>query len=201
MIVAGLDLGQSIDHAALVMARARGNPLAVEIGYICQWPIRTSYALIVGEVAKAVNAIGDVDLSVDARGPGKPVVDQLAGMPGLRVRRLLAISNTSGKGARREAHRPQDPAFLERWSVPKALLFRALLTLINSDRFSIKPELPQAPILKSEFEHFGFKATETGYLKLDGVGRHDDVLLATVMAVWTALTAGNLKIGGPENGL
>ena len=187
IIAGGLDLGQSQDHAALVLGRV-GLPLAVRVGHVHQYPLKTSYAVVMKDVSEKINRLGDVDLAVDARGPGKPVIDMLAVLPGLRIRRLLAISNTSGKGARREAARPADPAFLERWSVPKPLLFRTLLWLIKSNRFRVG-EIPEAERLKAEFQKFGFRMTERGYVKLDGVAGHDDILLATVMACWAAFTA------------
>jgi len=193
VICAGLDLGQSVDHAALVIGRARARPLAVKIEYVRQFPLNTSYALIVAEVVKTLNLLpkdpitDDVSLAVDRRGPGGPVVDMLAATPGLNIKRLLAISSTSASAARRQPPLPADPVFLERWFVPKQLLFRTLLGLINSGRFAVA-EILGADRLRTEFERFEFRLTERTYIMLDGHGCPDDILLSVVMSCWAAIT-------------
>jgi hypothetical protein len=188
MIFAGLDLGQSIDHAGLVVAEAALRPLAVHVRHVHRYPTGTSYATILPDVARELTAFRPpVALSVDSRGPGKPCCDLLSVWPDLRLRRLLAVANTSGRDARRQPPRQGDPAFLERWNVPKITLFRTLTRLIKSGGFTIA-DSPQARLLKAEFSNFGVKLSAAGNLKLEAMTGHDDLLLATVILIWAAVT-------------
>jgi len=186
--VAGLDLGQSIDHAALVIGEARLHPLRLRLVLINRYPLRTSYAVILADVAAKLDGLGKpAALALDSRGPGKPCVDLLASWPGLALARLLAVSNTSGRVARREPSRNGDPAHLERWCVPKVTLLRCLSRLVKSGGLVVE-DIPGAAALKSEFHQFGFRFTEQGNLKLDARSGHDDLVLATATMVWAAVT-------------
>ena len=205
MTVAGLDLGQSVDHAALVVADAQPAPLSVRVNRVRQYPIGTSYAVILPDVATTLSAMPEpIALAVDARGPGKPCVDMLAAWSGrdqagpeliprptygLNLARLLAVSNTSGKVSRREPSRPGDPPHLERWCVPKITLFHCLSRLIKSGGLNVS-DTAGADLLKGEFQNFGFRFTEAGNLKLDARTGHDDLLLATSILIWAAITQG-----------
>jgi hypothetical protein len=104
----------------------------------------------------------------------------------LSLNRLVAISTTSSKLARRAEPQPNDPSFLERWSVPKEWLFRTLTWLMKSGRFSIADE-PQAGILKNELRQISTRMTATGYIKHEALTGHDDLVLATGLACWAAL--------------
>jgi hypothetical protein len=196
MHFAGLDLGQSQDYAALIAGDAELKPLRLDVRIIHRYPIKTSYAVILPDVAERLTAIGSsVALACDARGPGKPVIDMLAVWPGLRLRRLLAVANTSGREARRERRRNGDPGFLERWNVPKATLLQTLSRLIKSGGFRVA-DIPEARLLKSEFEHFAFQFSPAGNLKLQAAGGHDDLLLALVILIWAAVTEENYRGAG-----
>ncbi|HEY6330481.1 MAG TPA: hypothetical protein VI756_14180 [Blastocatellia bacterium] len=187
MIVAGLDLGQSVDHAALVVGAAGSNPLAVKIGMIHQYPVKTSYAAVIPDVVKRLSAIGEpAILAVDARGPGKPVIDMLAVWPSLRLGKLMAVSNTSSERAKQEAPRQGDPAHLVRWTVPKAMLLGSIVRLLKLDRLSVG-QIPEADLLKRQFEAFGYKFSKAGNLKLEARTGHDDLILALALCIWAAL--------------
>jgi hypothetical protein len=194
MICAGLDLGQTQDHAALVIGRADFNPLSIGLRLIRQYPIKTSYAEIIPDVVATLNAAGEpVALACDARGPGKPVIDILAAWPGLRLRRLLAVSNTSRGDARQEPRRERDPEFLERWNVPKTLLLECLLRLLRTERLRVD-SVAGAELLGDQLRNFGYKFSAAGNVKLEALAGHDDVLLALMILVWGAVTEG--KSGG-----
>jgi hypothetical protein len=194
MICAGLDLGQQQDFAALVLARAATNPVRMKIVYAQQFPLGSNYLAVIDSVEKAIHAAAatseEVGLAIDRLGPGGPCVDLLIQRE-LPVGRLLAVAATSARSAQLQARAAGDPPSLERWQVGKSMLFRNLLSLINSDRFQVSSsvDFAQSEYLKAEFSSLAARISATGYVKIEAKsGRHDDILSATVLACWAAFT-------------
>ena len=117
-------------------------------------------------------------LVVDATGVGKPILDALR-EAGLRPRGVLITGGetaSSGDGIDR---------------VPKRVLATTMQVALQSGRLRIAQELPAADLLEKELRGFRVKITLTGHAKFGndlGAWReadHDDLVLATALAVWT----------------
>ena len=150
----------------------------------------TSYVEVVERVVELLKSLGDEELvlAVDTTGVGRPVADMLKE----RLERWLeeerntclhtawititggdSVTKAEGGGIR----------------VPKRDLASAPLVLMQNGQLKIAEALQLAPVLRRELLNFKVKITiATGHDSYEAwrEGDHDDLVLATALAVWTA---------------
>jgi hypothetical protein len=180
----GLDLGQSQDYSAVVIAEHQAPGYAVR--YIHRWPLNTPYPRIVEEVSALLARPplrGDSVLIVDHTGCGRPVLDMIrqAGISPVAV---------SLHGGDRVSHEGLD------YRVPKRDLVGVVAVLLQQHRLQIAEGLPLTAILTHELLAFRVKidpATAHDSYSAWREQDHDDLVLALALAVWwgeaTARTA------------
>ena len=186
----GLDLGQSQDYTALVVAervqvptgersRYDGTPICLKhyhVRHIQRFALGTAYPVIVEQVAGMLRQgplVGRYRLVVDATGVGAPVVD-LFRQGGMSP---TGVTITGGNTPTHEG---------ANWLVPKRDLVSTMQVLLQSRRLMVAEELPEAPLLVKELLDFQVKITMAAH-DIYGAwreGQHDDLVLATALAVW-----------------
>lgn len=195
----GLDLGKSQDFTAICVAevslcerqrwqRLQFEPLAqivqrrvtwrYRIRNVHRYPRGTSYP----DIARSVrNVMGQLPaapvppaLFVDRTGVGAPVVDTMREM-GLA---LVGVSITGG--AKVNKPNPREA------NVPKSVLASALDIAFAEDRLELTSQATASEALKSELQGFRVKKTAHGNETMEAwrEGIHDDLVLATALAVW-----------------
>ena len=170
--VVGLDLGKARDFtAAAVVERCDAE---LHLRHLERARLGTSYPTIVAHVKGLMERPelqGCADLVVDATGVGVPVVDQLR-QSGVEP---IAVTITSGRHAR---------LVNGVWRVPKALLVHSLVTAFENGRLKVADGLPGAEALVRELRAFKVKITKHRRTTFEGAGEHDDLVVATALAVW-----------------
>jgi len=92
-------------------------------------------------------------------------------------------------------HEPTEPHPGEH-RVPKGVLVSRVQSLLHQQRLRIAAGLPNAPLLVEELKSFEVGFTSTGHMTFNArSGKHDDLVLATSLAVWYA--AEKLRSGSP----
>ncbi len=218
MMYVGLDLGQSNDYTAIaVVERITGKavdpgkshnltdieraglrwmfqdiavvpepptaPPVHHLRHLERLPLGTSYPAVVERVLRLVRlpSLREVMLAVDATGVGAPVVDLLLAAP--LPCALYAIHIHGGDTVSHEGIH---------FRVPKRDPIATTQVLLQSGRFKIAQGLPEAATLVNELQNYRVKldpATAHDSYNARG-GAHDDVLLATCMALWLGETIG-----------
>jgi hypothetical protein len=200
--VVGLDLGQSQDFTAVAVLRSApaldqtGKPVSgqnsrgaqvFDVVHLERFPLGTPYPAIVGKVKdlvgrKELQEGGEPRLAIDASGVGRAVVDMVvdADLPAV----VSPITITAGNGDyRRDCwHGHHGPwAF---W-VAKIHIVGSVQAALSTGRLRIGSKLPFADILKKELINYRVKLTPAANEVFDPrSGTHDDLLLATAIAVW-----------------
>jgi hypothetical protein len=187
---AGLDLAQASDYSALVVCQhiteyAGLEPHRIEpvirlghlyrVDHVRRWR-GSSYLDVVEEVVSLLghrDRRDEVLLCYDKTGLGGVVKDML--LDAYRDQRLrhqpLGITITAA--AARSFYNPA-----------KAHLMENLEVLAQGHRVQVT-DLPLAPALRDELEHFQRRAGATGHVRMEAAGSgHDDLVLALALAVW-----------------
>jgi phage FluMu gp28-like protein len=181
----GLDLGQSRDYTAVVVAEkvepseASGRDYELHIRHLERFR-----DLLYPEVAERVRALmeapelrGKAALTVDATGVGVAVVDMLR-------KSALTFDAVTITGGDTESQQGWYA-----WRVPKRDLVGGLQVLLQSGRLKIAYTLEHAETLKSELLNFRVKINiTTGHDSYEAWrdGDHDDLVLAAALAAWKA---------------
>ena len=175
----GLDLGQSQDYTALVVAEQHGTPpqASYDIRHLERFALGTPYPAIVAHVQTLMQTPAlhrQSTLVVDATGVGKAVLDMLV------QARLepIAVTIHGGEKVQHEGRH---------WRVPKRDLVGVLQVLLQTQRLKVAEALPLAQVLVQEL--LNFKVTIDPRTAHDSYaawreGMHDDLVLATALAVW-----------------
>lgn len=179
----GLDLGQSKDYTALAIVERVPNEKEKEIAalncvHLQRWKLRTSYPAIVADVVRMMgNLEGYPSLAIDATGVGAPVVDlfkQEKIRADLRPIQIVAGATVSEEdGVTR---------------VPKRDLVSTVQVGLQNRILKIAEAMPNSAVLTRELENFTVKITDAAN-DIYGVwreGKHDDLVLAVALALWTA---------------
>src|SRR5262252_2433015 len=135
----GLDLGQSQDYTALVVAEQQNTPPqpSYHLRHLERFPLGTTYPDIVSQVQRRFLQLPrqvERHLMVDGTGVGRAVVD-------LFTRALLhpeAVTITGGDKV------TQDGQY---WRVPKREMIGTLAVLLQTERLKVAHALPLAPTL------------------------------------------------------
>lgn len=187
----GLDLGQSKDYTALIVAERVGPEDApcYDVGHIERVPLNTYYPAIVehvGDVLLALRARPAANqsepprcwLACDYTGVGRPVMDMIraaeldAEVVGITIHGGDAVTEESGEAR-----------------VPKRDLAGVVQVLLQAGRLRIAQVLPLTATLTQELVGFRAKISLSGHDSY-GAGEdwrsapHDDLVLALALACW-----------------
>ncbi len=202
----GLDLGKLADFTALAIAEERpARPLAHRGGtssspvwaddpdytlpWLQRWPLGTPYHAIAVAVARLVANLvarprAEVQLFVDATGVGAAVIETLAAEPAIKAlrRSLGAVTITAGH----EVARGDDHGY-RTFHVPKKDLVGAAQMAIQRHKLLVGEGLPEAETLTTELRNFEVRLTPSANATFSHrEGAHDDLVLATALALWGA---------------
>ncbi len=189
----GLDLGQRQDYTAVAVVERVAVPVGgidyvtyeqrreqrLHVRHLERVRLGTSYVDVVERVAAMVQSsalAGKCTLVVDGTGVGGGVVDLLkAARLGCSI---VAVSITGGENATSAG---------EQWRVPKRVLITGLETALVSKELRIARGLKDAGTLVDELLRMRVTVSEGGREKYGArSGGHDDLVLATALAVWRA---------------
>lgn len=174
----GLDLGQARDYTAIAVLERLGKGKATHyhLRHLERPPLGTSYPEVVTIVRSllARAPLQGAKLVVDATGVGRPVVDLLR-----RERLMLTPVLITGG----------DTITFEKgfYRVPKRDLVGALQVHLQGGTLKVAESLPLASTLVAELLNFKVKvniATAHDSYEAWREGDHDDLVLATALAVW-----------------
>ena len=87
----------------------------------------------------------------------------------------MAVTITGGR------HTSYDGAM---WRVPKKALLRPLVAATEAGRLKVAKGLPEAEAFQREFLAFQQRITDCGNNAFEGVGSHDDLVIAVALACW-----------------
>ena len=198
----GLDLGQSRDYSALVVAErvqifeGRSSEDDFGAGYhledtyhvrhIQRWELGTPYDCVTGDVGELMQApdLRGALLTLDKTGVGGAVADLF--MKAYRRGELgrfwpLGVTLTAGFSQRGGARGYGNP------TAHKGDLVQRLYTLLEGGRIKIPLGLPFAEQLTKEIRAFRPKqSARTGNLSFEAEHEsdHDDLVIALALAVW-----------------
>jgi hypothetical protein len=178
----GLDLGQASDYTALVIVEASADAEPrFAIRHLQRMALGTSYPKIAEYVAGLLRReplLGNCDVVADATGVGRAVVDLLRRY-GVNP---IAVTITGGDAATHDA---------DGYRTPKRDLVGVLQVALQQGRLKCA-DLPGAEVLQAELLNFrvtvnaltGHDSYGAGPAGAWREGDHDDVVLATALAVW-----------------
>lgn len=195
----GVDLGQSRDYSAIAVVQQTAKaPNRYDLTYLHRWrpkryqevppvvravvdPLRKHVTVWHGGGHLAIEQAA-VDVIVDRTGVGRPVGD-LMSETDLGGATLQLATITSGDTV------SQDPDGA--WKVPKRDLVSSITLAIENGVLRIAEGLPLAETLVAELINFRPKISASGHASFGAAtdwreGSHDDLLLATSMAIWFA---------------
>ncbi len=169
MISIGADLGQAQDPTALAVAEV--HTPEIHVRHLERIPLGTPYPKVVERIADLVNKLPGAVLVVDATGVGRAVLDQMheAGLE------PVPVTITGGRFTSYDG---------SRWRVPKKALLRPLVASTEEGRLKVAKSLPEADALQVELQAFQRRITERGHDAFQGVGEHDDLVIAVALACW-----------------
>ena len=181
-LIVGVDLAQANDYTAVVVSERVDGPSSKEdtfhIRHIERLPLHMAYPRQATHIGRLLDRLDtDAQLVVDATGVGKPVVDLLRDS-GLK---LVAATITAGEAVTREGGD---------YRVPKATLVAEVQVLLQTSRLKIAKDLDLAEQLVNELLAFKVSINERGHARFGNdvgqwrQGDHDDLVLATALAVW-----------------
>lgn len=177
----GVDLGQASDPTAIAVGEYNPRhppPRLVRVRHLERIPLGTSYPVIVEYLANMLRAKpltrANSTLTVDATGVGRAVLDMLE-TAGLRP---IGVTFT-GSGIPTEV----EP---RRWRVSKADLVGEVTSGLATETLKISPGCHDAAALRSELESFEIRATTRSETFGAESGKHDDLICAVMLTLWTA---------------
>lgn len=188
LFVIGLDLGQMQDFSALAIIERNdveidgigGSAMEkhLHLRHLERCPIGTSYPQVVEKVAKLMATPpldGNCILVIDATGVGRAVVDMFR----KAYLRPVAVTITAGNKVTRDG---------TEFGVPKRDLIGVLEASLQTGRFKVARELPDAKTLMDEMLNLKRKVTLAGHDTYEAwrEGQHDDLVLAAALAAWYA---------------
>ncbi len=198
----GLDLGQAADYSALVIVEARGTmctatwesemfgfpkpesaavemlPITgLDIRHIERFQLGTTYQAIARQVGERLLGVPPPrGLVVDRTGVGAGVIEMLGG--------LNPVGVTITAGGQATVTAPNC------FNVPKRDLVAVLQVAFQEGRLRIAKKLPNAGLLTNELTNFRAKVSPAGHDTYESwrEAAHDDLVLATALAIWMATT-------------
>ena len=196
MFVIGVDLGQKVDHTAIVMLeKPYRHPLSsvadptLTVRMAQRLPLGMGYPEmvevirhVVGMAMRAGYVRGQTTctLVVDATGVGRPVVNLLqnAGLG-------CDVTPVTITGGDKQRHRRGESLAM---NVPKVDLMSQLLVALENSELKIASRMKEAGTLKRELLDVRMSRRENGSIQIgaEAYGQHDDLVIALALAVWRA---------------
>lgn len=182
----GLDLGQSSDYSALVVAerldvepREPGARLGErrDVVHAQRWTLGTPYPAIVAAVVELLDQpeLDSAPLIVDSTGVGRGVVDLFreAHRDGHLSRYPIPVTITAASAA-------------NGLHVPKQDLVSRIQALLQTGRLLIREAMPLRDQLERELAGFSAKTSASGRTTYEALTEriHDDLVMALALAVW-----------------
>ncbi len=165
----GLDLGKVQDPAAIAVAEVPKPD--IHIRHLERLPLGTPYPKVIERVTAIIEKLPRADLTVDATGVGRPVIDQMR-ETGLEP---IPVTITGGRFMSFDG---------DMWRVPKKALLRPLVAATEAGRLRVAKGLREAEAFQRELQAFQRRITARGYSAFGGVGEHDDLVIAVALICW-----------------
>lgn len=174
--IVAVDLGKKTDYSTIVVLEQCGDELHVRGAERAK--LGTPYCEVVEMVREVVTSPrlrGRCSLVVDGSGVGEPVVELLRrGDFGCKVTSVMITGGRTARAGRRPGTR----------NVPKFDLMAGLQVSIESGELKIAKRMKEAGTLVREL--LDVRVKPNGSMSAEGVGKHDDLVMATALAVWKA---------------
>lgn len=212
--IVGVDLGQSNDPTAICVLEHAVEPTGdVEIQHgrlggpgrlvekaKVRFDVRHLERLELGtpypEIADYVQNLlvrpplyGEADLVLDETGVGRAVADifEERGMSPIRVA-ITAGNDVTYQGG-------------DRFHVPKTTLISGVDAKLHCGELRIAADLMDADALREEMREFQRRTSASGRSTFNArEGKHDDLVLATAIALWRAMQKSENPTSGPIDG-
>ena len=147
----------------------------VHLRHLERLPLGTPYPQVIERITALVEKLPGAALVVDATGVGRAVLDHMSNLE------PVAVTITSGRLTSYDGRM---------WRVPKKVLLRPLVAATESGRLKVAKGLREAEAFQRELQAFQRRITETGHSAFEGVGSHDDLVIAAALVCWWTKTAG-----------
>ena len=167
--IIGVHLGQAQDPTAIAVAEAQDPDIHVR--HLERLPLGTPYPKVIECITALVEKLPDASLVVDATGVGRAVLDHMAELE------PVAVTITGGRLTSYDG---------QMWRVPKKALLRPLVAATESGRLKVAKGLHEAEAFQRELLAFQRRITERGRSAFEGVGAHDDLVIAAALVCWWA---------------
>lgn len=210
--VMGVDVGTRQDHSAIVLVRRSerlqpGRALpgtweelserrmiysTYEVPLMERLPLGLEYRQLIARIRSILDMPQlfrqDIQIVMDATGVGHPVVQQMIG-GGIPV---VGVTITGGTSvAQNEVG----------YTVPKRDLVSALQVVAQNRRLQVAPALELAEQFENEVRVFRRTTSQAKNEKYSAEeGEHDDIVLATAIAVWYFERAFGIAVPAPIRG-
>jgi len=183
----GVDLGQAADPTAVCVIEAwsqREEPTKPEqylytVVHLMRFPLGMSYPAMVRDIGSMLTQPplhgSATELIIDETGVGKAVGDifDQVGLKPIKV--TITAGNDEGQYG------------FGRYTVPKQVLISTLDAAMHTEQLFFAKGLGEASALEQELKDFRRHVSEAGrYSFAARDGKHDDLVLATAIALWRA---------------
>jgi hypothetical protein len=165
----GVDLGKVQDPTAIAIAEMCSPD--IHIRHLERVRLGTPYPTVIERITALVAKLPDASLVVDATGVGRPVIDQMR-ETGLEP---IPVTITGGRDMTFDG---------DMWRVPKKALLRPLVAASEAGRLKVAKGLREAEAFQRELLAFQRRITESGHSAFEGVGAHDDLVIAAALICW-----------------
>lgn len=195
-----VDLGQSVDPTAIcvlqnvrrteVTQKGKETPLGDEyhVRHLARLPLGLSYVAQVEAVANLLRRpplTPNCELVIDDTGVGR-AVGELFDNAGLRPTK---VTITSGERS--------SPNGTRSWHVPKGVLISSLDAALHTKALKFAAELAEASAMADELSSFRRNVSAAGRYTYDArVGKHDDLVLAVALGLWSFVGKPKFPVGG-----
>ena len=170
--IVGVDLGQAQDPTAITVAETH-NP-DIHVRHLERLPLGTPYPQVFERIVTLMEKLPGASLVVDATGVGRAVLDHMAELE------PVPVTITGGRLTSFDG---------KMWRVPKRTLLRPLVAATESGRLKVARGLREAEAFQRELHAFQRRTTAHGSSTFEGVGAHDDLVIAAALVCWWAFQA------------
>lgn len=174
----GLDVAQMLDFMAVVLLEPLkvGGVMLYDIRQLFRFPRHVPYPVMTARLCAKLHEhrlMAEVLVVMDVTGIGRAVYDPLVER-GLTV---VPVTITSGVEASRHG---------QEWHVPKTVLVRDAVRVLQERRLHGDPAMPFAAELIEELHTYEARQSQGGHVRYGAfvAGAHDDLTTATALALW-----------------
>ena len=163
-----------------------------DVRHLARLPLGLSYPEVVAEVGRLLHRpplADNCELVIDETGVGRAVADIFdnAGLRPLRVTITAGSEQTQHSG--------------RAWHVPKQVLISTLDARLHTGELKFAAELGEASTMQDELKDFRRKVSAAGRYSYEArVGKHDDLVLAVAIGLWSLVGRPNQTAAIVETG-